>query len=146
MKSRRSANDKSPVHKPAGMTLIEVMVVIAIIAVLITLAVPSYQRYAQRGHRADAIRILLEMANCQERIRAETGYYATNRCLAQQDNNHFRFSIQPEGQNRSNIFRVIASPTEQIIDDRCGELRLDQSGSRSISGEAEHLAACWGGR
>ena len=146
MKNRRSPNHKSPVHKPAGMTLIEVIVVIAIIAVLITLAVPSYQRYAQRGYRADAIRVLLEVANCQERIRAETGYYATNRCLETHASKYFRFSIQPEQQNRSSIFRVIASPSVQIVGDRCGELSLDQAGSRGISGRVEDLAACWGGR
>jgi type IV pilus assembly protein PilE len=128
------------------MTLIEIIVVVAIIAVLTALAVPSYQRYAQRGHRADAIRELLEMVACQGRIRAETGYYDSNRCLAQRNNDHYHFRIEPAGQDQLMAFRVIASPSALMAGDNCGDLDLNQAGSRGISGEPERLAACWGGR
>lgn len=129
-----------------GMTLIEIIVVVAIMAVLVALAVPSYQHYAQRGHRADAVRLLLEMAACQERVRAETAYYNTTRCQDRADNAKYGFRVEPEGQNRSMRFKVIATPTMQMSGDDCGQLALDQSGSRSISGKPEALAACWGGR
>ena len=139
-----AGNDISrPSH---GVTFIELVVVVAIMAVLTALAVPSYQRYVQRGHRADAIRVLLEMAACQERVRAETAYYDTNRCVENGGSAHYRFSFEPEGQPQTLAFRAIASPRKLSSDDSCGDLHLDHTGNRGIGGTKDRLAACWGGR
>ena len=40
----------------SGMTLVEILVVILIIAILTALALPSYSGYLQRGHRSEAVR------------------------------------------------------------------------------------------
>ena len=55
------------------MTLVEILVVIAIIDLLAALDSPSYSAYLKRGQRADAIGTLLELAACQERLRAAGG-------------------------------------------------------------------------
>ncbi len=142
-------NHASRVHderRACGFTLIELIVVVAIVAVLTALAVPSYQRYVQRGHRADAVRTLLEMAACQERVRAESAYYDTSRCLGGRGTAYYRYRYEPVAQKRSLAFRAIASPTTAFREDNCGELHLDQAGNRGISGKQDRLAACWGGR
>lgn len=126
--------------------MIEVVVVVAIVAVLLSLAVPSYQRYLQRGHRADAIRSIMEVAACQERLRSEDGYYDTSRCPGNSGTGFYRLTIEPAGQVQSLVYRVVASPLNRDRNDHCGDLSLDQAGVRGVSGDADQLMACWGGR
>lgn len=130
----------------AGLTLVEIVVVVALVAILLSLAVPSYQRYLQRGHRADAIRSMLEVATCQERVRSEDGFYDTGRCLGSSETGFYRLRIEPVAQAKSLVFRVVASPLDHDRSDHCGDLSLDQAGMRGISGDADQLMACWGGR
>ena len=59
-------------NRNAGFTLIELMVVVAIIGVLVAIAVPSFLRYQLRAKRSEAY------ANLEAIAKAETSYYATN--------------------------------------------------------------------
>lgn len=129
-----------------GLTMVEIVVVVAIAAILLAVAVPSYQRYLQRGHRADAIRALMEVVSCQERVRSERGFYDTGRCLDHSETAFYRLRIEPAAQAQSLVYKVVASPLKRDPNDYCGELRLDQAGMREISGDMDQLAACWGGR
>ena len=128
-----------------GLTLIEVVVVMAIIAILLSLAIPSYRQYLQRGHRADAIRTLLEMASCQERARSDNGYYDTTRCLVTSQSDFYWFRIEPADSAQSLTYTLFASPLNRNRNDNCGDLSLDQKGTRGITGEQDRLKKCWGG-
>jgi Tfp pilus assembly protein PilE len=114
-------------------------------AVLLTIAVPTYRHYAQRAERVDAIRLLLAVAGCQERIRAETGFYDTTRCIGGLENGAYSFRVKPSGDTSSSGFKVIAAPSDTKAND-CGALSLDHTGTRGISSEKGTLSACWGGR
>jgi type IV pilus assembly protein PilE len=127
-----------------GFTLLEVVIALALIGTLLTIAVPSYQQYVQRAHRADAIRIILAAADCQIRIRAETGFFDTTRCLPQHGDTHYRFSFHPSGMAITEHYTIIATPTRG--DDHCNALSLDHTGSRSIGNPGGSVLKCWGGR
>ena len=133
-------------HRSAGMTLIEIVLVVGLLGLLLSLAMPSYQSYLLRGHRVEAIRLLLTAAACQERHRARTGAYDTTRCAGSSDNEFYRLIIEPEEQSSSTEFLLIAEPLKRQQTDICGSLSLDQSGTRGISGPQDKLHKCWAGR
>jgi len=53
------------------------MIVVAIIGTLFAIALPSYQNYVLRGHRADAQSILIDIAARQERFLSQNNTYTT---------------------------------------------------------------------
>jgi type IV pilus assembly protein PilE len=65
-------------RKRTGFTLIEVMIAMAIIALLTAIAFPSYQGYVTRSSRSAAQTELLEMANLQEKIYLNTNSYTVS--------------------------------------------------------------------
>jgi type IV pilus assembly protein PilE len=65
-----------------GFTLIEVMIVVAIIGVLASIAIPSYQQYVMRGNRAEAKNALLALAQRLEQNYTLSGSYATDQAAA----------------------------------------------------------------
>jgi type IV pilus assembly protein PilE len=139
---------KGPARKQdqCGLTLVEIVVVLALVAVLLGLAAPSYHQYLQRGHRVEATRALYAVAACQERVRARQGQYDTTRCAANADTGHYGIRITPPGQTSIAFYTAIAVPKKPVQGDPCGSLALDQAGTRRISGDPARTTACWSGR
>ena len=131
--------------KITGFSLLELVIVLAVIGVLLTLAIPSYQRYTQRVHRAEAIRMMLAIADCQERVRAGTGFYDTSSCGEGFNSDSHELRIEPPDSTASLEFTIVAQ-LRQGSDDTCGNLSLDQTGSRGISSNQATVSKCWGGR
>lgn len=63
--------------KSSGFTLIELMMVVAIISILLAIAVPAYNEYINRAHRAAAQQFLLDVAQRQEQYLLDNRQYAT---------------------------------------------------------------------
>ena len=59
-----------------GMTLIELMVVVVIVAILASIAVPSYRQYVIRTHRVERKTALLNLAAAQEKFYLQNNTYA----------------------------------------------------------------------
>lgn len=68
-----------PTHsKTNGFTLVEVMIVIAIIAIIFSVALPRYTAYTLRVNRTDAFEALNEIRQAQERFAAQNGRFTTD--------------------------------------------------------------------
>lgn len=128
-----------------GMTLIELVIVMAVMGILIATAVPSYRSYMLRVHRSEAIRILLQAAMCQERIYASNGNYDTNQCYPATEYQQYQLSYSP-AESQSGSYLAVATPAGAQLADPCGSLSLDQNGARDISGENISSMKCWNGR
>jgi len=62
----------------AGVTLIELMIVVVIVAILASVAIPSYRNYVMRSQRSDAKEALLRLATAQEKFFLQNNRYAIN--------------------------------------------------------------------
>lgn len=61
-----------------GITLIELLIVVVIVAILAAIAIPMYNGYMQRARRVDAKTALEQLRASQEMRRAERGGYSTD--------------------------------------------------------------------
>ena len=128
-----------------GVTLIELVIVLAVMGILLGTAIPTYNSYMLRVHRTEAVRMLLQASMCQERIHASTGKYDTNQChpASEHKRYHIKYS-EPDTRKRS--FVAMATPVGAQIFDPCGRLSLDNSGVRSISATEVSVIKWWSGR
>jgi type IV pilus assembly protein PilE len=147
----------------AGVTLIELMITVVVVAILAAVAYPSYQDYVLRANRAAAKGVLMEAAQLLERN------YTTNNCYHRSDGacgtartsnvcdtgtagdvSLAGLCVAPkEGTSRYNIsFSSILSQsfTLQAVpigtDALCGTLTLTNTGVKGEGGTGS-VADCW---
>ncbi len=136
-----------------GLTLIELMIVVALIAVMGLIAVPSYQTYVMKARRADARAALTNTAQMLERYSTENagqGYANANTAgviPASSENGHYTISTNPSLTSVNPVwtYTLEAARSGSQVNDPCGTFTLNERGLRGIKvgTSTKSAAECW---
>lgn len=132
--------------KHKGFTLIELMIVVAIVGVLAAIAYPSYQEYIARARRADAKTVLLENAQFLERFYTQNGTYLNANLPfteSPKDGGAKFYDISFVAAQTATTFQIQAVPKNSQTGDKCGTLVVDHSNQKSVSGAILDSQTCW---
>jgi type IV pilus assembly protein PilE len=148
-----------------GFTLIEVMVVVAIVAILASIIYPSYQQHLIRSKRAAAESFMLSVANKEEQILLDLRCYVNvaqnadfpndpsaaspglNLTIPTNVSDHYSIVVSDSvcPVVGAPIYNITATRTSaaQLQDTKCGNLTLNQNGQKGVTAAGGTVKDCW---
>jgi len=143
--------------RQAGFTLIEMMVVTAIIAILAAIAVPAYTRHVTKANRVAAEGCLSQYSSFMERYyttylrydqagsaaKADPVTLPSLDCsTSQQTGRYYQYSFASTPTPTGYQINAVPQEPQKTRDALCGTLSLDQAGNRGIKGTGQ-VSDCW---
>ncbi|MFL0801558.1 MAG: type IV pilin protein [Agarilytica sp.] len=133
-------------HRSKGFSLIELLIIVAIVAILTAISVPSYRSYVQKTCRNEAKSAILEVVAMQEK------HYFQNNTYAALDGLGFSVPLNtPEGcyvisvVNDEDTYEITATSIgAQLGDTNCTSFSMDHLGQKTALGGASNPTdVCW---
>ncbi len=160
---RLGCQSTRPVSRETGFTLIELMVIAAILAILSSIAVTSYTRYIARAHRADARTQLVQASQFMQRFYAANDSYLKDRAgnsvntQAPQSikqspsdgvNPLYLLEISVDDNDLEYILKMAPKDGGSMGKDECGSFTLTSTNIRGvivsgIAGDSVLRDSCW---
>lgn len=147
--SMQNYRKRIAMKKSTGFSLIELMIVVAIIGILVTIAFPSYQNHIRKGKRAAAKSVLSDLANRQQAYLTDKRSYATSLtalassyAVPTEIASDYTFAVSANNAASPPTFSVTATPASStMLADTCGTsssvpLALSEAGTKTPAG-------CW---
>lgn len=136
-------------NRQFGLTLVELMVVVAVMAVIASVAYPLYTNQVQKSRRADAKIALQSVASAQERFYTLAGRYTANLSSLQvssdvqggdSDQGYYDISLAVAGADSEQFTATadVASGGSQSNDSGCAQFTIDELGARGATS-----GNCW---
>lgn len=129
-------------HIERGFTLIELMIVVAIIGIIAAVAYPSYQEYVKKTHRSEIKGEMMNLAQALERHRSKSFTYKVddvNEYVKNFETKHYKLALKYEKKGNtgeSNYFGFVIEATPQsslMAND--GVFKLNSTGASCYSGK-----------
>jgi type IV pilus assembly protein PilE len=139
-------------HRSFGFSLIELMVTVAVVALLATIAVSSYSSQVQKSRRTEAKSALLDLAGREERLFSTTNSYSSDELFLGYATVSTPMTNMAFGNGYYQLTAVATTSTytltatavgNQANDALCGNFTLNQLGVQGVTGTAT-VASCWG--
>lgn len=113
--------------KTKGFTLIELLIVIVVIGIISSVALPSYQSYTRKANRSDGLEYLHNLLNAQERYYADNMEYADKLTKLGAANDTM---LTPRGR-----YSVTVSACGSLSMSRCAEIYATAQGDQAKDGD-----------
>lgn len=134
----------SKVH---GFTLMELLIVLAIVGIITAIAVPSYRSSALKSNRAEGIETLLRVAQDQEVLYSQTNQYSTNAkplaptaaSVTSPDGRYIVTVANGACGSTACFVATAAAQGAQVDDKNCLTISIDNLGSRTSTPTSN----CW---
>jgi len=143
MKAAKPANGTA--RRIHGFTLIELMIAVAILAILAAISYPSYLDFMRKGWRTEARSALMQQMQQQERQYTMAGQYKRYEGGSGEGGAGGKYLVESgncEGQGTiERCVRLTATPRPGYADPEVGALWIDSMGDKGCNGAAG--ARCW---
>lgn len=138
---------KNLLPKNRGFTLLELMIVVAIVAILSAIAIPTYRKYVLRAHRTDATRSLQDLASREENYYFNNNTYPSSLSSLGAANvtTGGYYSISAPVGSATNYTVTATAISTQTQDTQCTSFSLNHAGVQTVTGTAS-ATTCWQGQ
>ena len=136
------AGYRVPRQQHAGFTLIELMIAVAIVAVLLAVAMPSYREHVRKSSRAEAQAYMMAVETRQQQFLVDTRAYAATLAVvgvAVPANVDAAYTLDmPTPTAVPPAYTLTLTPKTRQSSERCGTLSINSVGTKTAA-----VSGCW---